>query len=871
MEEARDDAIVQGRTVIMNDEYDPTQPFEPAESNDDHQITKEVESSLDSADEEDDSNLSGIEEIEGVGAEGTILWKDLAIVQSKVPHPKGPVFAVRDADDLFVAATGDSKVVCLCCLAMKGPRKCIKSSAKGNELKHFRSHLKKDELNNVDLSHLEGFEGVRLQYEKPKKADIAKSLGATTVVKKRAITPVENYRLKAVNLQIRHGLAVAIVQSEEFMELVSAAAKVEKSTDLLIGRVMAENIVLKIFNDKMDAMKDALTRSSGFYMLHDCWDWGARHHILGLSIQFVEKTTEGELKLWKVPVYFRELKGQRFFMTPAELESYLEIGEDGVEDIPFTFAAAEDVEHHAKTALSKVNVTFEKLVNVLGDGAPPAREASARIKANSTLDLFREVSTDGRLCDVEDKCLAHDLGLAIKYLLGMSRPKKPENSKIPKAAPQNVLNTIAAVRSLVVASSTAKVWGQLEAMAKKLQKQLKVMHVDMEVRWLSTWNMLVSFIDNFEVLKSFCEKDVDGAFSDHRAKVFTFQLEDFLHLEAVLRPLMLATIAVGLSKPVAAFSLPLVYCLLATFGVDVTDGILVKEIPCKTLIEMKTRNMYKFRTRDQNYVAAKDLRPIAQDLLIPLQQHLVYRLIKNRKNFNGLELLATFCDPVANKTFESVCGSQFEIVRNHIFYALEQWRSENVISEPGAQAAIAQQTVTNNPSEDVDDEPELIAHTRSTAPSTLTSFETELAEYDKIVLNLKWAEGDKITFSNLLTTVGEWNPLEFWSSKLVQHKLPSFLHFNTIVLGSPTTTLFLESMFSSAGHTLDDRRRMLLQNPPYLEALTLLRSTLAHERIEKKDAEKERTARKKGEKRKIELPPELIAETAMSKRPKQKA
>ena len=115
-------------------------------------------------------------------------------------------------------------------------------------------------------------------------------------------------------------------------------------------------------------------------------------------------------------------------------------------------------------------------------------------------------------------------------------------------------------------------------------------------------------------------------------------------------------------------------------------------------------------------------------------------------------------------------------------------------------------------------------------PTVLSGFDAELNDFKTMSYTLPWAEGEKVTFGNFMATVNAWDPLKFWSLETVQSKFPTFLQYNTLLLGSsttsyntlllgsPTKSIFLESMFSLAGHTLDDRRRKLLQNSPYLEA-----------------------------------------------------
>jgi hypothetical protein len=57
----------------------------------------------------------------------------------------------------------------------------------------------------------------------------------------------------------------------------------------------------------------------------------------------------------------------------------------------------------------------------------------------------------------------------------------------------------------------------------------------------------------------------------------------------------------------------------------------------------------------------------------------------------------------------------------------------------------------------------------------------------------------------------------------IEKKFPSFFKVNQVTLALPSTSCFQESIFSSAGATLTDRRRRLIESPDLLEATTLLR------------------------------------------------
>jgi hypothetical protein len=68
-------------------------------------------------------------------------------------------------------------------------------------------------------------------------------------------------------------------------------------------------------------------------------------------------------------------------------------------------------------------------------------------------------------------------------------------------------------------------------------------------------------------------------------------------------------------------------------------------------------------------------------------------------------------------------------------------------------------------------------------------------------------------------------PLEFWTIEN-QVKFPRIFLINMLTLTLPTTSIMQESVFSSAGDTLDSRRKRILESPLLLEQIVTLRYIL---------------------------------------------
>ena len=84
---------------------------------------------------------------------------------------------------------------------------------------------------------------------------------------------------------------------------------------------------------------------------------------------------------------------------------------------------------------------------------------------------------------------------------------------------------------------------------------------------------------------------------------------------------------------------------------------------------------------------------------------------------------------------------------------------------------------------------------------------------------------------NLESFLKTYNPLTFWT-KAKQQSFPSFFQMNAFTLSFGNTSIIQESVFSSAGDTLTQRRKRLLEDPEHLEAVVILRYYLGSEKTE---------------------------------------
>lgn len=75
----------------------------------------------------------------------------------------------------------------------------------------------------------------------------------------------------------------------------------------------------------------------------------------------------------------------------------------------------------------------------------------------------------------------------------------------------------------------------------------------------------------------------------------------------------------------------------------------------------------------------------------------------------------------------------------------------------------------------------------------------------------------------LLGLLKTYDPLAYWSQQEKQEKFPRLFALNRITLVFPSSSIFQESLFSSAGDTLTQRRKRLLDSLELLESVVILR------------------------------------------------
>lgn len=94
-------------------------------------------------------------------------------------------------------------------------------------------------------------------------------------------------------------------------------------------------------------------------------------------------------------------------------------------------------------------------------------------------------------------------------------------------------------------------------------------------------------------------------------------------------------------------------------------------------------------------------------------------------------------------------------------------------------------------------------------------------------------------FDSIIKKFSEYNPIEFWSQSYNQTKYPEMFRINQLTLSYASTSVFQETVFSTAGRTLTSCRGRLSENPDLQETVTLmahiLRSRRKREQVVKKE------------------------------------
>jgi hypothetical protein len=489
-----------------------------------------------------------------------------------------------------------------------------------------------------------------------------------------------------------------------------------------------------------------------------------------------------------------------------------------------TIESADDIVRLVRTKLVDLGIPRDKLLGASGDGAPNAVKAAHDLTLASP--LVREAF------EVDDwplfvpACLTHTLGLCLKYVLGMVTVPAGTVSEIPHSAGTVILEIVAKARKIAQFFLQAKRWAQLEqAAAEQGMPEVKMVSVDMDVRWMSTYLMLSS-------MQTFCIA-VNHFVAKHKDTLDEDVVEDLhyspsdrhkLHcVVAVLRPLGELTKFCDTTRvPLGAYALPLILHVLNFYGVNVAAGILDQDAvmqgadaECSFLYRNLETGVLEPKAPDQ-------LTNAARTLVDKVRQHLHFRLVHKRANLNVFNLLATYLDPLAAQFFTHICGSATRAAS--IEAHLKAVVSKLCPAASRSGHAPAHEAAGHLP----DKSPSIFKSVPGNAATMLGSAEDEFTIFRRVGIS----SSDHGQLSSFMRAVANFSPFEFWSQTSNQKSFPSIFKAARHLLSLGATSILQESVFSSAGDTLASRRCRLVGSPKLIEALVLYRYTMALEKVD---------------------------------------
>jgi hypothetical protein len=359
---------------------------------------------------------------------------------------------------------------------------------------------------------------------------------------------------------ISSGLPVDVTETPAFRKFVNAVRDVPSVISFKIGREKTKDNILKIHARHWADFSSFVQSDAcmAWSVVFDCWDWTRKHKFIGATAIAIAVDEDG-LKLEKYPIIFRCLVGN---------DSY-----DSVEEVyvPIkTLSSGEDIAEIVICELAKHKVPFTKFVGGKSDGAPNAvasvknidRHAVARKQFAAAVTLGENRSP---IAITEPRCFVHCLGLAVKGALGYLT--HTENSVIPKKPKDETLALLKKVRNVANKLSDSKTWAILEGLSKAHSLQrMRAIHVDMEVRWFSYFEMLDALLGSFESYQVIAESPMGGMVG-----LETFNAEELTALYEIrelMRPIVKATSFMETTQfPITGTVLPMIAVVLNQYGI----------------------------------------------------------------------------------------------------------------------------------------------------------------------------------------------------------------------------------------------------------------------------------------------------------------
>ena len=612
--------------------------------------------------------------------------------------------------------------------------------------------------------------------------------------------PSVKFRVISTKFILSQGLPLDTTEQPLFREMIAAARELPDGVSSLLGGSAVRGSVKDLHAAHWAEFKNLIQSSEclGWSLVFDGWDWEKKYKILGATATML-RTADSGLELERFPLYFRLLKGNGEF--DPELEQY----------IPFkTLSGAEDMAKIILNGFQHRGIPLDKFIGAKGDGASNAQACTELLnKKSQVLSVFNSCASRA-MGKVETRCVVHALGMAIKGAIGYLG-EKSEKSQIPSGPDDEILQLFGKVRYVVRKLKDGKLWNQLVGFAQTVSQKLPSVHIDMDVRWISFYQMLEGFLGALPVYLAFKSQNSNKpefkslpSFDDQETSILG-------EIKGLLQPLMVAISFMESSDiPIMPLLLPMLAVILETYGaLDREEGLLASNNFVDPRADQKKFAVTRFRKEGPFVVPFEDLKKVqqlersSQKFYGVLQEHLIYRLRKERRNRNPLDLAAAWCDPVG-RAFQSAWAGEDETPTEDLDETMKELVRRFAGVGEKSKAAKSRTAEEPGSSSEPSDQRILKKKIKFVPPTDLFEAECEyfLAEAEKLVAELG---PTTVTVDNLINVAKKLNPLCFWDNKR-RGQFPNVFKVAAFAICGSAHTCLQESVFSSAGDTLTQRR-----------------------------------------------------------------
>ena len=729
-------------------------------------------------------------------------------------------------------AGGSAHLICLVCLEL-GENSFYFSKDSGNMSKHHRGHITKlGDTKELRFERIEELQGTMFTFQS---GSAQQTLPFEMVARTGPESPLQKYQRAIARMIVGLGLPMSLVEEDLFREMLTCRDKLSPGVDKTVGKQLLRSTTDLLWKEFVVSCTQLLERrqTRSFSLVFDGWDWGMANKITGVSMRVSSTDDLGNPKSEIIPIMFRLMK--------SEVES-----SNGDLQISSTLSTADSTADMILNELTMRNFPMTKLLNMTGDGANNAVNASVKVTARAT-GVGKHVRdiTSRHAFEREAACLAHLAGNCGKGILDLlERGKK---TTIPDPASKTVLDMVANVRAVCILLNKPTVHAQYNKMCEIFRLPYRTIRLDMQVRWTSTFEMLADALYSFQSIKKYVV-NIDKECPECLRTFISH--ESFLLLSqcvAALTPLMDFIEFLDTTKfCLTPYVLP---CLMLICGkymvIDSERSLLFapRDKDTKLWQEKKFERMdLVFVVCDQDGNSEKmkvwHMHPEIQNLVtMVIPEHMYYRFVHQRCNNNIVELVAMACNPCSAIFLPTLCtnvgvGDCFERTQEAIVELIALWTVNEKGSLDTGSSSDEESEVDKEMEVEADvgivllKRPRLVpATSQCQAQGDKLSISDQLVEMQSIDKQTLFSISSFIKRVKLFEESSWWtNPSKSrkWRGQCPKDYLPEVYEAALILNSTNPTSIFQESVFSTASAKLNSRRKRLLESPDRLEQLVVL-------------------------------------------------